>query len=294
MLINYSDIVRMHDRSRRRAIRGRARHLALDLLSMRDVISGAPELERPRVHVLYLHHVLRDEERSFLRLMAWLRQRHTIVSYSEAVRRIHEGAIDRPYVAITFDDGMRNNLRAAELLSGEGISACFFVCDAMAEERDPERIAEFCANELHIPPADFLSWDDMEQLLRTGHEIGNHSSRHATLARLSAPERADHISGSLSRLRSRLGNGVEHFAWPRGRFMHFSAAARDEVFRAGHTSCASAERGAHVVGQPRRELLCIRRDQIIAAWPLRHARYFIARGSRGATPAMNSWPPEWT
>jgi len=292
MLTDYSDIVRMQHRSTQRALRSGARHLALDALSMRDALSGSPELERPRVHVLYLHHVLRDEENAFRRLIAWLRERHTFVSYSDAVRRIRDGAIDRPYVAITFDDGMRNNLRAAELLSSEGISACFFVCDSMAEERDPDRIAEFCANELHIPPAEFLSWDDMQQLLRSGHEIGNHSARHKTLATLPAAELADDIGGSLMRLRNHLGH-VEHFAWPRGRFQHFSAAAVDEVFKAGHTSCASAERGAHVAAEPVRERLCIRRDQVIAAWPLRHARYFIARSSRLATPAMNAWPAEW-
>ncbi|HKO01745.1 MAG TPA: polysaccharide deacetylase family protein [Thermoanaerobaculia bacterium] len=267
------------------------RRTALDMFGLFD---SEAHLDRPRVHLLYLHHVLADEEQPFRALLKWLSERHTFISYSDAVRRLRgELPIDRPYIAFSFDDGLRNALRAAELLAEAGASACYFVCSSMAVPRSDEDVREFCANELHLPPAEFLSFDDMETLLRGGHEIGNHSSAHRTLATLSGAQLEDDVAGSLAELRRHLGNGIEHFAWPRGLFHHFSAPAAAAVFRAGHTSCASAERGAHIAPTAAPHELCIRRDQVIAAWPLRHTRHFLVKASKSASAANNMWPDGW-
>jgi len=289
LLSEFSE-VRAHQRWPR-AARDIMRRGALDLFALFD---SETHLARPRVQILYLHHVLGDEEEGFRALLKWLGEQHTFVSYSDAVRRLHgELPIDRPYVAFCFDDGLRNSMRAAELLAEAGASACFFVCTSMAVPRSAEDVRGFCADELHFPPAGFLSFDDMETLLRGGHEIGNHSSRHKTLATISGAELEDDVAGSLAELRQRLGNGIEHFAWPRGRFHHFSAAAAAAVFRAGHASCASAERGAHVTSTAVPHELCIRRDHVIAAWPLRHARHFLVQASRSAGAANSMWPDGW-
>ncbi len=79
---------------------------------------------------------------------------------------------------------------------------------------------------------------------------------------------------------------IKHFAWPYGLFSHFSDTARQVTFKAGFKSCASAERGAHVVHAANiaPEHICIRRDQLIANWPLKHNLYFLARSSNAASP----------
>jgi peptidoglycan/xylan/chitin deacetylase (PgdA/CDA1 family) len=158
------------------------------------------------------------------------------------------------------------------------------------ELRSRASIDEFCRVELEIPPTEFLSWDEMELLLGRGHEIGNHSARHRTLRDLSPAQLEDDVAGGRERLRGRLGNTVQHFAWPRGRFFHMSAAAVDVVFRSGHASCASAERGCHVAPPDRRESLCIRREHIVGRWPISHSIYFMARSAASATEATNHWP----
>lgn len=247
-------------------------------------------LLRPRVHFLYLHSVEAREEENFRLLLKALARDHTFVGYTEAVERVHSGSVDRPYMAFSVDDGMRNCLRLAALLEECGAKACFFVCDRVPDMKDRAEIDAFCRAELEIPPTEFLSWGDMEALLRAGHEIGNHSARHRTLRALSAAELEVDIAGSLARLRSRLGDGVRHFAWPRGRFFHMSREAADLVFRSGHASCASAERGCHVSKPADRNALCIRREHIVGAWPLSHSLYFIARSARSAGEATGRWP----
>jgi peptidoglycan/xylan/chitin deacetylase (PgdA/CDA1 family) len=290
MVTTYSDIRRHQDRGLRLRARRFLRSRALDLAS---AFTSDEALQRPRVQIVFLHHVMADEERPFRALLERLLRRHAFVPYSEAVARVAAGDVDRPTISVTFDDGLRSQLRAAEILGDYGIPACFFVCEAMADAPSSEEIREFCERELWLPPVDFLSWSDLERLKAAGHEIGNHTRRHRSLAALSGQELADEIGGSLASLRRRLGNDVRHFAWPRGWFHDFSAAAAAEVFRAGHVSCASGVRGCHIPGPPRAlRDVCLRRDQVIAADPLRHTIYFLARNSLHATDATRDWP-EW-
>lgn len=271
--------------------RSLARSLALSGLAAVGRLTGLEaNLSRPRVHFLYLHFVPGAEEANFRRLLKALSKDHHFISYSDAVARVYSGAIDRPYLTFSVDDGIRNGLRLAEVLDEFGAKACFFVCDRIPEMNSPDEIDAFCRRELEIPPTDFLSWDDMAALLGGGHEIGNHSARHRTLSDLSADQLEDDIAGGLVRLRSRLGDTVRHFAWPRGRFFHMSADAAAVVFRSGHTSCASAERGCHVSKPISRESLCIRREHIISRWPLAHSMYFISRSAASADEATNRWP----
>ena len=268
-----------------------ARSLTLSGLAAMGRLTGLEaNLKRPRIHFLYLHFVPGAEEEQFRRLLRVLAKDHRFIGYSDAVARVYSGAIDRPYVTFSVDDGVRNGLRLAEILDEFGAKACFFVCDSIPDLKDPAAIEAFCRTELEIPPTDFLSWDDMEALLGSGHEIGNHSARHRTLSDLSLDELEDDIAGGLERLRSHFSDTVRHFAWPRGRFFHMSADAAAVVFRSGHSSCASAERGCHVSKPVSRESLCIRREHIISRWPLSHSMYFIARSAASADETSNRWP----
>jgi len=235
-MVTYADIRRYQSRGLALRARRLLRNRVLDVVSR---LSDERALERPRVQILFLHHVMADEERPFRALIEYLLRRHTFLPYSDAVARIISGDIDRPYISVSFDDRLRNQLRAAEIVREYGISASFFVSEGMLERHSDAEVAEFCARELGLPPLELLTWSDVEQLQSAGHEIGNHGRRHRVLSSLSSGELADEIAGALESLRRRLGK-VEHFAWPRGWADAFSAPAAEEVFRACHTSCASA------------------------------------------------------
>lgn len=285
-MVTYADIRRYQGRVLRLRARRFVRERSLDVLS---AFAAERALERPRVQILALHHVMEDEEQSFRALLERLLKNHTFLPYSDAVDRIIAGDIDRSYISVTFDDGVRSQLRGAEILGEYGISACFFVCAAMLDG-SPEDVSAFCVREIGLPPVELLTWSDLEQLSSGGHEIGNHGRRHRPLASLSMGELADEIGGGLASLRTRVGR-VEHFAWPRGWASAFGAAAAAEVFRTGHCSCASAIRGCHVSG-PKREPgdVCLRRDHVVAADPIRHTTYFLARNSLRATDSTRDWP----
>lgn len=277
-----------------RSPRALARHVALSALAIGYRLSNRwAALARNRVQFLYLHHLFPEEEQSFRQLLERLSQDHYLISYTEAVARVESGQIDRPYVCFSFDDGLQNNLRAGQILSEFGSAACFFICPALVEEADQRVLEDYCVRRIDLPLTKLLGWREIEQLLELGHEIGSHTMSHKVQADLSGRQSEDEINASYQLLSARLG-GVRHFAWPRGRFHHFNAAAAAAVFRAGYQSCASAERGCHVVGlQQPRHGLCIRRDYISAHWPQNHTLYFMARSSLRARAENNQWPTGW-
>lgn len=285
---NYSDIKNL-------STRGFLRGVALSFLAASYKLSGRLDssLTRNRVQFLYFHHVFKDEEEPFRKLLSMLSKTHRFLSYSDAVDKILNGKIDAPYLCFSFDDGFKNCVRAANILKDYGVKGCFFLCTSIIDETEPEKIKRYCSEVLHLPPVEFLSWKDAEYLVKEGHEIGSHTVSHANLGKVSNQEVQDEIINSYDLLKERIGK-TKHFSWPYGRFSHFNRLAAEAVFEAGFTSCASAERGCHIaVGQLERKQLCIRRDLVVCQWHSSHILYFLARNSLVASTENNTWPKEW-
>ena len=285
-----------HPSGRSVRIRELARHVALSTLAKAYEATGqmGQALKRNRIQFLYLHFLFQEDKNSFRKLLKKLSDGHDFISYSEAATRILSGDIDRPYIALSFDDGLKNCLNAAEIMNEFGIKACFFVCASMTGETDSEKIRAFCLEKMAMPPMEFLSWDDVDSLLKAGHEIGSHTMMHPNLAELSRQQLQHEIGGSYQLLTQKVGT-VRHFAWPFGRFSDFSPVAARIVFETGFTSCASAERGCHVEQAKGHEKdLCIRRDNTEVRWPLDHILYFMARNSHLASALSNRWPAAWS
>lgn len=289
---NYSEIKTLQPFS----IRGHMRTIALNGLSIIDRIKGVQnDLSKNRIQFLYIHHVFKDEEEKLDRLLEQLARNHTFISYSEAVNKILNRTIDKPYISFSSDDGLKNNLRAAEIFNGYGAKACFFVSPGIIDNSDYETIKNFCRTRIKFPPVEFLIWSDIERLQKMGHEIGAHTMEHINIANTKAEKIIEDCKMSFDILKYRCGE-VKHFAFPYGRFFHFSEIGRKAVFASGFVSCASAERGCHVnpVKNILTEELCILRDHVILDWDINHIMYFIAKNSRKASPVNNYFPYNYT
>jgi hypothetical protein len=273
--------------SRARAI---ARHGALDLLAAGCIVGGKLEhrLTLPRVHFAYMHDVPAPHLADFRALLRALCEHFVFVTYSEGVR-IATGAqpIDKPFLCLSFDDGFKSNVAAAEVVEEFGGNACFFVPTDFVGCNSVDGAKRFFGTSRGVTEG-AMGWQDLERLCDRGHEVGSHTVTHRVMASLSRQEIADELGRSQDILVSRLGQG-QHFAWPLGRFHHFSVEAARCVFATGYASCASAERGAHLPGMDSQG--CIRRDHLVAGWPRRHSLYLL---SRSATRAGSGWwPNEW-
>lgn len=275
-------------------VRRVARRAALSVLTTTYGLAKRldEDLGRPRVQFFFLHEVREGQEEVLRAILGRLAAQHQFVTYSEAVERVRHGAIDRPYVAFSFDDGLRSSRIALEVLEEFGIRACLFLCPPMVGESDRAKVEYYCRVRLNIEPEPFLDWNEIEGMVKLGHEVGAHTMTHPLMARLTAAELEDEISCSGRILRERYG-AVPHFAWPFGHFRHFHRAGPELVFRAGFESCASGVRGCHVATEARREALCIRRDLVALDEPLAQHFYFWARNARSASASNNQWPQEW-
>ncbi len=247
---------------------------------------------RAALHVLCFHQVSHAQQAELLWLIDALDRTHEIVSYSQAARLVQQG-VQRPTVALTFDDGTRDHVRAAAALALRGVSACFFVCpDLLDAASDLDRAARLCRECLRIPPAPLMGWSDLGALTGAGHEIGCHSASHQDMATLTPDRLDEEIAGARLRI-TQHALPCAHFAWPFGRFSRCTAQVASRVFRAGFESCASAEHGVHAPIRPLHRPGCIRR---IVVGERETARSIFARMSLAGTVRVvrnDGWPRAW-
>jgi peptidoglycan/xylan/chitin deacetylase (PgdA/CDA1 family) len=260
--------------------RGRAvcRSAALSLGYMSQSPSGRIEagLSIGRVQLTLLHEVPPGQERAMESLVDFLAGRFAMVSYSEAVDRIGSGRLDRPYASITFDDGLYSSLTAARIMAERGIKGCFFLCPAALGARPGVEHDRFCEARLLRPPVPLLSWNDAEELLLLGHEIGAHTVTHADLGSVPQDVIQHEIQGSKEALERRFG-AIRHFSWPFGELRNISDFALKFAFQSGFVSCASARRGCYVAAGNLNTGLW--RDNLMVEWPREHMMFFFARNA---------------
>ena len=110
----------------------------------------------------------------FERHMRFLRQTHTILTVEELVARARERRVPRNAVAITFDDGYRDNLTdAAPILRRHGLPATFFLAtgaigtgEVLWFDRLAAAIRDTTQATLRTPWGQVLELDGLEARLR--------------------------------------------------------------------------------------------------------------------------------
>lgn len=285
----YTTFYEQVKKSKPLGLRGIARNTILNMLSLETKFSYVDELFcRPRIQFLYIHHVFEDEMENFEKLLNKLSIHHSFISYSEAVNRISTNTIDKPYISISSDDGFKNNLGASRILDKYNIKACFFINPDTIGLNNFSKVKDFCSERLNFPPTEFMNWSDIDDLLNRGHEIGSHTMHHINVAKTNMITLKNNLEKSYEIIKQRCGD-VKHFAYPYGRYFHFSKEAYDMVFDTGYLSCASAERGCHISSKKNltSDKILILRDQIICDWNISHIMYFIMQNSRKSIPTNN-------
>ncbi len=130
----------------------------------------------------------------------------------------------KPKVLITFDDGIKNNLHAAELLAARGIKALFLIVPGFLDCRENEQHDYFVKNirpvintAIDSLPEDTtaLSREELLKVLEMGHSIGSHSYTHTLVAgKFSREESEKEISASKKRLLELFPTTIDSFCAP--------------------------------------------------------------------------------
>lgn len=181
---------------------------------------------------------------TFERYCRYFEQRFRVVPLPDLVDRLKAGRLVGPELAITFDDGYRDNFEnAAPVLERLSLPATFFV---VTQWMDTD-IVPFWDEQRGVRHP-WMTWAEVRSLHRRGFEIGAHTRTHVDLGKVSGGPAADEILGARLELEARLNAPATSFAYPFGRSHHFTEANRELVRAAGFACCCSGFGGINAGG----------------------------------------------
>jgi peptidoglycan/xylan/chitin deacetylase (PgdA/CDA1 family) len=212
----------------------------------RAASSPAPAPARRSVILTYHSVGARDHEMNvtpadFAEQMRWLADHREVIPVARA-------ASGDAGVAITFDDGYRDNLtEAAAILDRWPLAAAVFAV--------PGRMGEHLD---HDDPRDdtarLMTWDELGELARQGWTVGGHTMTHCRLALTGEATQRMEIAECKRAIESRIGVAVEGFAYPFGSALDYSPTSVRLAREAGYTYALSNRFGANTAESDRFEL----------------------------------------
>jgi peptidoglycan/xylan/chitin deacetylase (PgdA/CDA1 family) len=177
--------------------------------------------------------------REFTACCEFFRRYFRVVGLSALLEKLERGEDVSRHLAITFDDGYRDNFEtAAPVLRRFGLPACFFIVTNFIGSHD---VPWWDAEHAIVP--EWMSWKDVQELQTQGFELGAHTQNHVDLGLVEGAEAVAEIAGSRQRLLAETGTLVRYFSYPYGRVHQITAANRDAVRQAGFSCCLSAYGG---------------------------------------------------
>ena len=177
--------------------------------------------------------------RDYERFCRFFRLYFDVVSLGEIIRRLERGESIEGLLAITHDDGYRDNFEhAAPILQKVGLPATFFIASGfMGTDTVPFWDADI-PHELG-----WMTWDQVRELRDQGFEIGAHTCHHVDLGKLGGQEASRELTVSRGDLERELGQVVDLFAYPFGARDNMNAENLELVRAAGYRCCLSCHGG---------------------------------------------------
>lgn len=181
---------------------------------------------------------------AFERHCRFYRRHFHVVPLQELVRRLQQGQTVDRHLAITFDDGYRDNFENARpVLEKLSLPATFFVVTGWIGSDVVPRWDS--VRGVRHP---WMTWDQVRALHQRGFEIGAHTMSHVDLGAVPPAVARREVLGARMELQRRLGASVESFAYPYGGRGDVTEANRDVVKRAGFRCCCSSFGGINPAG----------------------------------------------
>ncbi|MCD5381990.1 MAG: polysaccharide deacetylase family protein [Candidatus Pacebacteria bacterium] len=195
----------------------------------------------PLVRVLCFHDVA--DGHWFEKVIQKFTTRYHVLTPAEFyAKKFHTEKIN---LLLTFDDGYQSWVDVcAPVLKKYNCKGLFFVCSGLLDGAgDIARTEQFMRAQLRITPKAALSWEGTRVLLAAGHTIGGHTVTHRNLMDASSEEMQREIIEDKKKTESMLGVTLQHFAYPFGTEMHYTARTRSVVYDAGYQHTYSAMTG---------------------------------------------------
>lgn len=128
-----------------------------------------------------------------------------------------KGTLPAKPVAITFDDGWRNQLNALPIMQDYGFTATFYLV----------------ANYITPKSNYFFDWGHVETVVNYGHQLGSHSGQHLAETRFSGDALTKDVTAARDVIKQHLGLITTSHAYPYGIT---NATVMKAVANAGYTA----------------------------------------------------------
>ncbi len=182
-------------------------------------------------------HEMNVTPEAFRAQMEWLAENETLIHLEDA-------ANGRPGVAVTFDDGYRDNYtQALPILLASGIPATVFLV--------PGRMGGHLEHDRDPAHSQLLEWDEAREMAAVGVHIGGHTMNHARLSRLTPEQQREEIAGCFKAIKENLGFTPEAFAYPFGSAADFNATSVRLAKEAGFECAVTNQYGVNRRGANR-------------------------------------------
>lgn len=180
------------------------------------------------------------------------KERFNVIPLS-GLMKIVEAKRDIPpnSIAITFDDGYKNNhLNALPTLEDIGFKAAFFIIAGAMGMNEPfkhliwdKTAKDYCrlAPESRLP----MNRSEVRELRELGYEIGSHGMTHRSIGNLSYKEGSGEIFRSKEVLEEAIEGPVTLFSYPFGsrKYNDFNQQTRTILWQAGYKAACTGEIG---------------------------------------------------
>jgi peptidoglycan/xylan/chitin deacetylase (PgdA/CDA1 family) len=167
-----------------------------------------------------------------------------VVPLLELIRGLEAGRTPRRELAITFDDGYRDNFEnALPILESLSLPATFFIVSGWVGTD----VVPFWDRRLGVRHP-WMTWNQLRTLHGKGFEIGAHTRTHVDLGMVAPGDARDEIAGARADIEGQIGAAVASFAYPFGGRDHMSRANRTLVREAGYRCCCSGFGGTIASG----------------------------------------------
>lgn len=164
------------------------KHLLKSLLGRIEHVSGGLNYSPEELIVVNYHSTPKKFISDLNQQLDFYKQHFNIIKPSE-IEAYYSGTLKsaKCNLLLTFDDGLKNNLYAAQVLNNQGIKAFFFIVPGFINETSEKQKDFYLKNirpevnpAIDSKPEDFMpmSWEDIKQLIISGHEIGSHTYTH--------------------------------------------------------------------------------------------------------------------
>ncbi|MCP4748551.1 MAG: polysaccharide deacetylase family protein [Desulfobacteraceae bacterium] len=188
--------------------------------------------------VVLTYHRVRDDgkssdisvtSKSFGKQIAYLKKNFKITSLFSAVENLSSRqTISKDHVAISFDDGFKDNYQNAfPVMMQHNCCATIFLLSGKIGNSD-----------------EFLNIEEINKMKAKGMEFGSHTVNHPILSDLNEKEILKELDQSKNDLEMILGSKINLFAYPKGKKKHYNESVKRILHKVGYKAAFTTENGA--------------------------------------------------